>query len=60
MDWIKDIFFKVNTVVSKTSLNIWLVIGIVLCLMLPILIYSITGLNLYDTYSIKDSFSYSE
>lgn len=58
--WNKDIFFKFKTVVSNTSLNLWLVLGIVLCLMAPILIYSISGFNLYDTSSIQDSFSYSE
>jgi hypothetical protein len=32
----------------------------VLCLIAPVLIYSFTGFNLYETYSLKDSFSYRE
>jgi hypothetical protein len=32
----------------------------VLCLIAPVLIYSFTGFNLYETYSLKDPFSYSE
>lgn len=60
MEWIKDNLFKINSVIAKSPVNFWLVLGIVLCLMAPILIYSITGLNLYDTYSFKDSFSYRE
>ena len=58
--WIKDNLFKIKSVVAKTSVNIWLVLGIVLCFLAPIFIHSITGLNLYETYSFNDSFSYIE
>jgi hypothetical protein len=61
---IKDNFFKFkfNSFVSKTTLNISLLIGMVFCLLAPTVIFSITGLNLYDTYSFQDSFlnSYRE
>ena len=51
---------KIKLVFRKpTSLNIWLILGIVLCLITPILIYSFTELNLYDAYSLKDSLNYS-
>lgn len=50
--WIKDKFFKINSVLVKTSLNICLVLGIVLCLIAPVLIYSFTGFNLYESYSL--------
>jgi hypothetical protein len=39
----KHNLFKIKSVVAKTSVNIWLVLGIILCIMAPILIYSITG-----------------
>ena len=51
---------KIKLVFKKPiSLNIWLILGIVLCLITPILIYSFTELNLYNAYSLKDSLNYS-
>ena len=57
---IKSKIHKIKLVfMNSTSLNIWLILCIVLCLTTPILIYSFTELNLYDTYSFKDFLNYS-
>jgi hypothetical protein len=59
--WIKDKLFKINYR-DKKAINICLIIGIILTLLAPLLIFSITGINLYETSSILDqeSVSYSE
>jgi hypothetical protein len=41
--------------IKKNYLNILLIVGIVLCLGAPSLIYTLTGVNIYDQYSITDS-----
>lgn len=44
-----------NCTINIIYLNIFLVLGIVLCLSAPILIYIFTGINIYNNSSITDS-----
>ena len=62
VSWIKDKLFKIKNYRDKTAINICLIIGIILTLLAPLLIFSMTGINLYETSSnlVQDSESYSE
>ena len=51
---------KNKSFVGKRYENMWLIVGIVFCLIAPILIYSITGINLYESNSFRESFCYIE
>ncbi len=55
MNWFQYIFFK-------KYVNILIIIGMVLCLITPFLIYFLLGINIYDTDtdSLQDSLAYSE
>ena len=60
MRWIKNNFCKINSVLAKILINLGFILGMVFCLTAPIILFKYTGLNLYENYSIQDSFSYSE
>lgn len=60
MRWIQNNFCKIKSVLAKKFINLVLIFGMVFCLTAPIILFKYTGLNLYENYSILDSFSYSD
>lgn len=60
MRWLKNNFCKIKSVLAKILINLGFIFGMVFCLTAPIILFKYTGLNLYENYSIQDSFSYSD
>jgi hypothetical protein len=62
-----NFYQKIETlylIIAKKYVNILIVIGIVLCLITPLLIYFFTGINIYisdtSSYSLQDYLAFSE
>jgi len=66
MNWFQSIFFKkivtLYLFIVTKYVNFLIVIGIILCLITPFLIYFLTGINIYDpdTHSLLDPLAYSD
>jgi len=58
--WLQDNLFKFKTLLAKTPSYIWIVIGIVLLTVAPVLLKNLTGFDLYAHSKGYDSLIYGE